>query len=112
LGDVFALPSRSETWGLAVNEAMASGIPVIASSAVGSVRDLLQEGLTGWLFEAGNCGQLATALHQALTSDAQTLRGMSEAAKHESSRWSIDAAAEGIVRSVAQYASPAVGTLA
>jgi glycosyltransferase involved in cell wall biosynthesis len=106
LGDVFALPSRSETWGLAVNEAMASGTPVIASSAVGSVRDLLQEGLTGWLFEAGNCGQLAAALHKALTSDAQTLRGMSEAAMQESSRWSIDAAAEGIARSVAQYASP------
>jgi glycosyltransferase involved in cell wall biosynthesis len=106
LGDVFALPSRSETWGLAVNEAMATGTPVIASSAVGGVRDLLKEGLTGWVFETGSREQLTAALHKALTSDAQMRRSMGEAAKQESCRWSIEAAAEGIARSVAQYTSP------
>lgn len=51
LGDVFCLPSKGpgETWGLAVNEAMASGRPVIVSDKVGCAKDLVTEA-RGWLF--------------------------------------------------------------
>jgi glycosyltransferase involved in cell wall biosynthesis len=45
--DVFVLPSRHEPWGLIVNEAMASGCPVIVSSDVGSHADLVIQGETG-----------------------------------------------------------------
>jgi glycosyltransferase involved in cell wall biosynthesis len=37
------LPSVSETWGLAMNEAMASGIPVLASENCGGAIDLIQD---------------------------------------------------------------------
>ncbi len=37
------LPSVSETWGLAMNEAMASGIPVLASESCGGAIDLIQD---------------------------------------------------------------------
>lgn len=45
LGDVFVLPSRGpgETWGLAVNEAMACGRPVVVTSRVGCAPDLVDE---------------------------------------------------------------------
>jgi glycosyltransferase involved in cell wall biosynthesis len=44
--DVFALASKAhETWGLVVNEAMNSGLPVVASAAVGCSRDLVHEGV-------------------------------------------------------------------
>jgi glycosyltransferase involved in cell wall biosynthesis len=40
VSDVLALPSLSETWGLVVNEAMASGLPVVVSDQVGCAEDI------------------------------------------------------------------------
>lgn len=48
--DVFVLPSRAECFGLASVEALASGLPVIASN-VGGTRDIVKEGRNGWLLE-------------------------------------------------------------
>lgn len=43
LGDVFVLPSIAETWGLAVNEALASGRPVLVSDRVGCAADVVTD---------------------------------------------------------------------
>ncbi len=102
LGDVFVLPSRGpgETWGLALNEAMASGRPVIASSKAGGTRDLVNKGVNGWVFESGNLQQLTATVHDALTCETGTLRSLGVAAQSASAQWSIAAAADGIERSV------------
>ena len=47
LADVFVLPSLWEEWGLVVNEAMASGLPVVVSETAGCAQDLLAAGLSG-----------------------------------------------------------------
>lgn len=54
--DVFVLPSKGpgETWGLAVNEAMASGNAIIASDKCGCSADLIENGKNGFIFQAGN----------------------------------------------------------
>ena len=52
LGDVVCLPSESETWGLVVNEAMASGRPVIVSDKVGCARDLVANQETGFIHKS------------------------------------------------------------
>ena len=58
LADLFILHSvRNETWGLAVNEAMACGTPVIVSSKVGCAPDLVVQGQTGWIFEPGESAE-------------------------------------------------------
>jgi glycosyltransferase involved in cell wall biosynthesis len=44
LADAFILPSLWEEWGLVVNEAMASGLPVVVSETAGCVEDLLEPG--------------------------------------------------------------------
>jgi peptidoglycan/LPS O-acetylase OafA/YrhL/glycosyltransferase involved in cell wall biosynthesis len=44
LADVFILPSLYEEWGLVVNEAMASGLPVVVSETAGCAEDLLRPG--------------------------------------------------------------------
>jgi glycosyltransferase involved in cell wall biosynthesis len=49
--DVFVLPSKSETWGLCLNEAMAAGRAIIASRTCGAVIDLVDEGQNGFVFE-------------------------------------------------------------
>ena len=52
IGDVFVLPSKSETWSLGVNEAMASSRPVLVSDKVGCAVDLVDEGMNGYSFIA------------------------------------------------------------
>ena len=69
LADVYVLPSRGpgETWGLAVNEAMVCGRPVLVSSQCGCAADLITPD-TGWLFQAGSvedlCRQMQAVLAQ------------------------------------------------
>ena len=50
--DVFVLPSKGpgETWGLAINEAMAAGKAILASDACGATADLVINGLNGYVF--------------------------------------------------------------
>lgn len=55
-GDVFVMPSESETLGLVVLEAMSSGLPVVAARA-GGIPDIIPEdleGKTGFLFNPGD----------------------------------------------------------
>jgi glycosyltransferase involved in cell wall biosynthesis len=105
MGDVFALPSRGpgETWGLALNEAMASRRPVIAGSKVGGARDLITSQSNGWVFESGDLEQLVAVLRKALGCDEATLRAMGLAAERESGRWSAGAAATGIEAAVLRF---------
>jgi glycosyltransferase involved in cell wall biosynthesis len=60
--DVFALLSRHEPWGVAVNEAAASGLPLLLSDRVGAASDLLIDGRNGFLVPAGDVDQAAAAL--------------------------------------------------
>jgi glycosyltransferase involved in cell wall biosynthesis/GT2 family glycosyltransferase len=60
--DVFALLSRSEPWGVVVNEAAASGLPIVASAAVGAAHDLVHEGESGFVVPTGDVDAAATAL--------------------------------------------------
>lgn len=64
LGDVYCLPSKGpgETWGLAVNEAMASGRGVIVSNKVGCSEDVVIHNHNGFVFESGNKDQLKLIL--------------------------------------------------
>lgn len=60
LCDVFVLPSTGpgESWGLGINEAMASGKPVIASSNCGSATDLIKDCENGYIFKSGDVPDL------------------------------------------------------
>ena len=59
--DVLVLPSQYETFGLVAAEALACGLPVIASP-VGAIPQLVQEGKTGFLLESSRPADLATTL--------------------------------------------------
>lgn len=77
--DVFALASHTEAYGIAVVEAMAAGLPVVASR-VGGIPELVQEGVTGELFDPGDADTLAGHLVRLLRSpDVRTQ--MSQAAQ-------------------------------
>ena len=68
---IFVLPTRfsldenvqMESWGFTVNEAMALEIPVVTTTAVGSAFDLILDGITGGLAEAGNSESLTEKIN-------------------------------------------------
>jgi len=102
IGDVFALPSKSETWGLALNEAMASARPVIASSRVGAARDLVREAENGWIFRSGDCGDLTRVLNHITSMHRESLRSMGMLAQQSIQDWSPQESARKIAASVEQ----------
>jgi glycosyltransferase involved in cell wall biosynthesis len=59
LSKAFIMPSISETWGLTVNEAMASGLPVLVSNRCGCASELVVEGQNGFAFRPDDAAQLA-----------------------------------------------------
>jgi glycosyltransferase involved in cell wall biosynthesis len=67
-GDIAALPSRSEAFGLALAEAGLFGLPVLASR-VGGVATVVEDGVTGLLVPPENCAALTQALRR-LAADA------------------------------------------
>jgi glycosyltransferase involved in cell wall biosynthesis len=67
LADVFILPSNGpgETWGLAVNEAMACGKPVIVSDKAGCAEDLVKPAVNGYVFKTRTgTGEIVTRLKE------------------------------------------------
>src|SRR5262245_33969105 len=87
--DVFVLPSRSEAFPNAILEAMAAGLPIVAS-AVGGILELIDDGRTGVLVPAGDPGALAHALCHVIADAPHTAR-LGEAARAEASaRYSFD----------------------
>ncbi len=59
LAGAFVLPSLEEPWGLVVNEAMASGLPVLVSSRCGCAPELVRDGVNGFTFDPQNVGEMA-----------------------------------------------------
>ena len=100
LADVFVLPSRHEPWGLIVNEAMASGCPVVASTDVGCHADLITDGVEGCVFPVGDIAALTQALRQVFFSP-ETPATMGEAARRRISAWTYEQDVQGLQRALA-----------
>ena len=94
--DVFALSSRSEGVSIAILEAMASGLPVVAT-AVGGNAELVEQGTTGILSPPANPGALAQAL-LALLNDPARAEHMGQAGRARAQR---NFSLEAMVRSYA-----------
>lgn len=85
--DVFALASHHEGYPVALMEALALGLPVVAT-AVGGVPDAVREGVEGRLVPPGRPDLLAAALAE-VTGDVELRKRMSEAARERSARFDI-----------------------
>jgi len=103
--DFLVLPSRSETWGLVVNEAMACGLPALVSDTVGCAPDLVREGETGWVIAANDPDALATGLVRAWET-RDRLPAMGAAARGRVlADFSVERAVEGTLAALAAVGS-------
>jgi N-acetyl-alpha-D-glucosaminyl L-malate synthase BshA len=91
--DLFLLPSRSESFGLSALEALACGVPVVASDA-GGLPEVVRDGVTGRLCPVGDVDAMAAAAIDILA-DRDRWRAMSAAAAEDArARYSRDAIVE------------------
>lgn len=97
--DVFVLPSLSEAWGLVVNEAMEAGLPVIVSDRVGARKTLVQHGVNGLVFQAGNSKNLASKLVY-LDNNPEVREDMSKASLSIIKQHTIGAWVENVTKAV------------
>lgn len=97
--DVFALLSRHETWGVVVNEAAASGLPLVLSDRVGAAYDLLRDGENGYLVPADDVAAAAVALRR-LADDSELRRRMGDRSRELVRGWGYEASVESFVEAV------------
>jgi glycosyltransferase involved in cell wall biosynthesis len=98
--DIFALPSSTESLGLAAIEAMASGLPVIGADR-GGIPDIVLDGETGLLFDPDQPASLVRSATM-LTADAGLRRQMGDAGLARARAWSWGESTRGLRASYEQ----------
>lgn len=111
LADLVVLPSigPGETWGLALNEAMACGRPILASDRCGATPDLVRHGVTGWRFSPHDPDQLVSALTRAVQLGRESLLAMGNDALQLVQHWSFQRQIEGIRDAVCSCCEVEIG---
>jgi len=98
LAKCLILPSSHfEQWGLVVNEAMASGLPVLVSQACGCAPDLVQEGVNGFTFDPCDVESLARFMVK-MSSGEVDLKAMGEASRRIIANWTPEIFAENLLK--------------
>jgi glycosyltransferase involved in cell wall biosynthesis len=90
--DLFCLPSKGpgESWGLAVNEAMACGKAILVSDKVGCAADLVKPGYNGLIFKSGDLNDLLQCLKE-LTASKELLTQYGQNSTAFINSWSFEA---------------------
>lgn len=86
----FVLPSKSETWGLVVNEALACGLPVIVTNRAGCAKDLVQDGISGWNFDPESSDELAALMQKVCMMDIAERKRIGQQGKTLIDEWGLE----------------------
>ncbi|MEA5566125.1 glycosyltransferase family 4 protein [Anabaena sp. UHCC 0399] len=102
--DLFVLPSygAGETWGLAINEAMCLGRPVIVSNHVGCYQDLVHSYQNGLIFPSGDISALARSLQEAL-SNRERLQKWGDNSRNIVAHYTYNQTTQGLIQAL-EYA--------
>lgn len=91
----FIHPALSEPWGLVINEAMASGLPILSSKNVGAAEELVRDGINGFSFDPKDTGELAGMLLKLAEMRQEEREAMGEASRRMIANWGPERFAEG-----------------
>lgn len=97
LASAFIHSSTSEQWGLVVNEAMASGLPVLVSTNCGCASDLVKNGVNGYTFDPFDIKSITELMFHISGGDCD-LVAMGKASREIISNWSPEVFAEGLMK--------------
>ncbi len=101
LAEGFCHVSLKEQWGLVINEAMASGIPIIASRSCGATRTVMRDGTTGYVVDPEDETDIAGALSRLMALSTQERAVMGAAARAAIADWGPRRFGSGISAAVA-----------
>ena len=101
----FIHASTTEQWGLVVNEAMASGLPVIVSNRCGCAADLVEEGGNGWTFDPTDEGRLAELMLR-ISSGKDEREAMGLKSLQIIEAWGPERFAGGLISAIGQAQAP------
>jgi glycosyltransferase involved in cell wall biosynthesis len=96
----FIHASTTEQWGLVVNEAMASGLPVLVSNRCGCAQDLVKEGVNGFTFDPCNVEEMAQLMFQMSAFQPFRLSAFGAASSEIIANWGPERFAEGMSAAV------------
>lgn len=71
--DVLVLPTKSDVWGLVINEAMAWGLPVITTDQCVAGMELVENGVNGYIVPVNDPNALITSINQLLAEDYERM---------------------------------------
>lgn len=102
--DVFVLPSFAEGLPNSMIEAMAAKLPVVVTS-VGNIPDVIEHGVSGWMFSAGNISELTRAL-LVMIDDPVVRRSIAELGQIKArSEFSVEPAVERLISAIEDVAA-------
>jgi glycosyltransferase involved in cell wall biosynthesis len=104
--DVFALLSRREPWGVVVNEAAASGLPLVLSAAVGAAHDLLCDRENGFLVPADDVASAAEAIRR-LAAEPELRQNFGMRSREIAQEWGYGPSVNGFLAAVRDAAARA-----
>jgi glycosyltransferase involved in cell wall biosynthesis len=112
LADALVVPSRSDPWGLVVNEALAAGLPVAVSRGCGA-SCLVRDGVNGWRFEPGKTDELSAILGTIADLSPDARAQMSVHAQESIKEWGLDRFSSSALKALdIPRATPAAGLAA
>lgn len=98
--DGFVLPTKLEAWGLVINEAMACGVPVVVSTMAGATRDLVENGISGYVVDPSDTSALSQIMSRLVVRDPRCREVGIAGARAVREKASLEKAAEGFIAAV------------
>lgn len=99
---LYAFPTLGDEWGLVVNEALSSGLPVLGSVHSQAVVEMLQDGTNGWLFDPSDPQDMMRGIDHACSTDYATFLRMADAARSSVVEWTPQNVAKKIADAILQ----------
>jgi 1,2-diacylglycerol 3-alpha-glucosyltransferase len=100
LAHALVLPSHGETWGLVINEAMACGLPIMASRGCGCATTLVENGRNGWRFDPETVEDMTTCIIRLDSLSQEEWACMSRRSRKIIANWGLKRFCEGVWEAV------------